>query len=82
MAIDRVKFSSQLDPKVLNKAKQLAKSEGRQLQSIIEEALTDYLRIQENEKPSAEVIAAFKASYEEFSDLYQKLAGIHKAYLN
>jgi hypothetical protein len=49
------------------------------LQSIIEEALTDYLRIQENEKPSAEVIAAFKASYEEFSDLYQKLAGIHKA---
>ena len=39
MATERIKFSSQLDPKVLNKAKQLAKSEGRQLQSIIEEAL-------------------------------------------
>ncbi len=76
MANEKIKFSSQLDPKVLNSAKKLAKSEGRQLQSIIEQALTDYLKINEGQKPSGEVIAAFKASYEEFTDLYQKLAGI------
>ena len=76
MASEKIKFSSQLDPKVLSSAKKLAKSEGRQLQSIIEQALTDYLKINEGQKPSGEVIDAFKASFEEFTDLYQKLAGI------
>ncbi|ASY13168.1 Phox Homology domain-containing protein [Candidatus Nanopelagicus hibericus] len=76
MANEKIKFSSQLDPKVLSSAKKLAKSEGRQLQSIIEQALTDYLKINEGQKPSGEVIDAFKASFEEFTDLYQKLAGI------
>ena len=76
MANEKIKFSSQLDPKVLCSAKKLAKSEGRQLQSILEQALTDYLKINEGQKPSGEVIDAFKASFEEFTDLYQKLAGI------
>ena len=76
MKNEKVKFSSQLDPKILNKAKSLAKSEGRQLQSVIEQALVEYLEVNQSQKPSAEVIQAFKASYEEFTDIYQKLAGI------
>jgi hypothetical protein len=74
MTIDRVKFSSQLDPKVLNKAKQLAKSEGRQLQSIIEEALTDYLERSQSERPNTQVLNAFRESLQEYDQLYADLA--------
>jgi phosphotransacetylase len=74
VAVDRVKFSSQLDPKVLNKAKQLAKSQGRQLQSIIEEALTDYLERTQSERPNTQVLNAFRESLQEYDQLYADLA--------
>lgn len=74
MANEKIKFSSQLDPKVLNSAKKLAKSEGRQLQSIIEQALTDYLERAQREKPSTEVLNAFRESLAEYEELYSKLA--------
>ena len=74
MANEKIKFSSQLDPKVLNSAKKLAKSEGRQLQSIIEQALTDYLERAQSEKPSSEVLNAFRKSLQEYEELYSKLA--------
>lgn len=74
MATERIKFSSQLDPKVLNKAKQLAKSEGRQLQSIIEEALNDYLERLKGDRPSSHVLNAFHESLKEYDQLYSDLA--------
>jgi hypothetical protein len=74
MATERIKFSSQLDPKVLNKAKQLAKSEGRQLQSIIEEALNDYLERIKSDRPSTHVLNAFHESLKEYDQLYSVLA--------
>ena len=74
MANEKIKFSSQLDPKVLSSAKKLAKSEGRQLQSIIEQALTDYLERAQSEKPSTEVSNAFLESLAEYEELYSKLA--------
>jgi hypothetical protein len=74
MGEHKVKFSSQLDPKVLNKAKQVAKAEGRQLQSIIEEALTDYLERMQNDRPSTLVLNAFRESLQEYDQLYSNLA--------
>jgi hypothetical protein len=74
MSEHKVKFSSQLDPKVLNKAKQVAKAEGRQLQSIIEEALTDYLERMQNDRPSTQVLNAFRESLQEYDQLYSNLA--------
>lgn len=74
VANQKVKFSSQLDPKVLNKAKQVAKAEGRQLQSIIEEALTDYLEKMQSDRPSTQVLNAFRESLQEYDQLYSNLA--------
>ena len=52
----------------------LAQSEGRQFQSILEEALTEYLERHQNERPRTHVMEAFGLSMDEFDDLYQKLA--------
>ncbi|MBK8766663.1 MAG: hypothetical protein IPM01_19445 [Burkholderiaceae bacterium] len=37
--IRRVKFASQVDPRLLEDLKAIAKAEGRQLQALVEEAL-------------------------------------------
>jgi hypothetical protein len=41
MAQAREKFATQVDAKVLRKIRKLAEQEGRQLQVLVEEALTD-----------------------------------------
>ena len=74
MTLDREKFSSQADKHILAQARALAASEGRQFQSILEEALTEYLERHQVERPRAHVMEAFGLSMDEFDDLYQKLA--------
>ena len=78
MTTKREKFSSQADEQVLADARALAQSQGRQLQSIVEEALTEYLERHQTERPHAHVMEAFGLSMEEFDDLYQKLAQIRQ----
>lgn len=43
MSAAREKFASQADPSLLSAIRQIAESEGRQLQVVIEEALRDYV---------------------------------------
>ncbi len=43
MTTTREKFSSQADPKLLAKLRQIAEKEGRQFQSVLEDALGEYL---------------------------------------
>ena len=74
MVTKREKFSSQADEQVLADARALARSQGRQLQSIVEEALTEYLERHQTERPRTHVMEAFGLSMVEFDDLYQKLA--------
>jgi hypothetical protein len=74
MKNEKVKFSSQLDPKILNKAKSLAKSEGRQLQSVIETALLEYLEKSQSNRPSPAVLNALRESLQEYEQLYADLA--------
>jgi hypothetical protein len=74
MASERVKYSSQLDPKLLKQARGVAKTQGRQFQSIIEEALTDYLEKLENAQTNPQVLNAFRKSLKEYEKLYSKLA--------
>ena len=74
MVTKREKFSSQADEQVLGDARALARSQGRQLQSIVEVALTEYLERHQTERPRAHVMEAFGLSMDEFDDLYQKLA--------
>lgn len=74
MAKAREKFSSQLDPQLLASARQAASAEGRQFQSLLEDALSQYLERTQSARPRAHVLEAFGMSLDEFDALYQELA--------
>ena len=74
MAVQREKFSSQLDKALLDRARKVAEREGLQFQSLLEAALRDYLDGLEGEKPRRVVLDALAESIKEFDDLYQELA--------
>jgi predicted transcriptional regulator len=70
----REKFSSQASPEVLSALRQIAESQGRQFQAVLDEALRDYIDRQQKERPRRQVMMAFAESVEEFEALYSKLA--------
>jgi predicted transcriptional regulator len=74
MTTKREKFSSQADEEILASARNLAQSQGRQFQSILEDALAEYVERHQTERPRAHVMEAFGLSMQEFDELYQKLA--------
>jgi predicted transcriptional regulator len=74
MTTAREKFSSQADPKILAKVRKLAEKEGRQFQSVLEAALTEYLERHQTERPRAHILEAFGMSLQEFDELYKNLA--------
>lgn len=73
-AVVREKFSSQAAPDVLAALRQIAESQGRQFQAVLDEALRDYIDRQQKERPRRQVIASFASSLEEFDSLYRELA--------
>ena len=74
MAVQREKFSSQLDKDLLERARNVAEREGLQFQSLLEAALRDYLDGLEGEKPRRIVVDALAQSIKEFDELYKELA--------
>jgi hypothetical protein len=70
----REKFSSQAAPEVLAALRQLADTQGRQFQAVLDEALRDYLDRQQKERPRRHVMASFASSLDEFDSLYRELA--------
>jgi predicted transcriptional regulator len=72
--VSREKFSSQASPDVLAGLRQLAASEGRQFQAVLEDALRDYLERQKRDRPRQHVMSAFASSLDEFDALYKDLA--------
>lgn len=70
----REKFATQVNAEILATVRQLAQTEGRQLQALIDEALTDLIEKRRQGKPRAHVMAAYQASHTPFGQLYQKLA--------
>ena len=52
----------------------LANKEGRQLQALVDEALTDLIEKHKNAKPRPHVLGAYLASHEKYGPLYKKLA--------
>ena len=74
MTTAREKFSSQADPKILAQVRQLADKEGRQFQSVLEDALTEYLERHQTERPRAHILEAFGMSMQEFDEFYKNLA--------
>ena len=70
----REKFATQVNSEVLAAVRNLAQSEGRQLQALVDEALTDLLEKRRGSRPRAHVMAVYQASHERFAPLYKKLA--------
>lgn len=70
----REKFATQVDAAVLAKVRELAKSEGRQIQALVDEALADLLEKHRTSRPRSHVMATYQASHSRYADLYDKLA--------
>lgn len=68
------KFSSQARPELLEEVRRLASEEGRQFQTVLDEALTEWVERQKGDVPRAEVVAHAKASIARHRALYRKLA--------
>jgi len=74
MATYREKFSSQANAEILAAMREMARKEGRQFQSVLEEAMQEYLQRKLEEKPRSLVIAHFQASLERNRKLGKLLA--------
>ena len=70
----REKFATQVNSEILRSVRNIAQTEGRQLQVLIEEALADLIEKKKQSRPRAHVMAAYQASHEKFAPLYKKLA--------
>jgi hypothetical protein len=70
----REKFATQVDADLLSAVRRLAKAEGRQLQSLVDEALADLIDKRKHARPRAHVMDAYRASRERRETLYKKLA--------
>ena len=72
--MSREKFATQVDTEILTAIRAAAHEEGRQLQALVEEALSDLLEKRRKSRPRAHVMAAYAASHDKFGGLYKKLA--------
>jgi hypothetical protein len=68
------KFSSQARPELLEEVRALAAQEGRQFQSVLDEALAEWVAKKKGEAPRPEVIGHLKASVARHRKLYEELA--------
>ena len=74
MAQKRQKFATQVDSGILTAVRKLAEEEGRQLQALMDEALSDLIEKHKNGRPRPHVMGAYLASHEKYAPLYKKLA--------
>ena len=74
MSQTRQKFATQIDRELLVALKDKAQSEGRKIQSVVEDALRNHLEGQDSQTPRRAVMEAYQSSHEKFSELYKKLA--------
>jgi hypothetical protein len=72
--MSRKKFATQVDTEILAAVRTLAEEEGRQLQALMDEALSDLVDKHRKARPRPHVMAAYLGSHEKFGSLYKKLA--------
>ncbi|QEX15524.1 hypothetical protein FRZ44_08080 [Hypericibacter terrae] len=70
----REKFATQVNSRILSAVRSIAQSEGRQIQSLMDEALADLIEKRKQGRPRAHVMEAYRDSHETFGALYKKLA--------
>lgn len=74
MSVQRQKFATQMDAVLLEDLRQLAKEEGRQLQSLLEEAVGLLIKDRRGYVMRNDVRAAYEESLERFDPLYERLS--------
>ncbi len=70
----RAKFATQVDGRLLADLRHLSRREGRQIQTLVEEALTDLIVKRKQDRPRTHVMATYRASHKKYATLYKKLA--------
>jgi hypothetical protein len=70
----REKFATQIRSDILVAVRTLAQEEGRQIQALMDEALTDLLEKRKRANPRPHVMQAYAASHREYAPVYKKLA--------
>ncbi len=74
MSATREKFATQVDANLLSQVRELAQKEGRQIQTLVDEALADLIEKRHQSRPRTHVMAAYQASHGNYATLYEKLA--------
>ena len=74
MAEKREKFSSQAAPELLSKMREIARSDGRHFQAVLEDAMSSYIESREDPSVRPEVMAHFRAGVERNRRLLELLA--------
>jgi len=69
----RRKFATQVNSEILSLVRDLARSEGRQIQALVDEALAGLIEKRRRNTSRAKVMAAYQSSHERFAPLYKKL---------
>ena len=72
--MSREKFATQVDSDIITAVRTLAHEEGRQLQALVDEALSDLVEKRRKARPRPHVMGAYHASHEKFGSLYKRLA--------
>jgi hypothetical protein len=74
MARRLAKFTTRVDPKVRAEVRAIAAKDGKQLQSVFDEALRDLVEKRRLYRRGSEIRAAFGESLAEFDALFRELA--------
>ena len=74
MSAAKVKYSSQVSSELLASIREIARSEGRHFQAVMEEAMQENIENRTRDRPRAEVMARFRASVERNRRLNELLA--------
>ena len=72
--VAREKFSSQASPDLLAEMRRVARDEGRHFQSVLEDAMREYLDNRESQQVRPDVVAHYRASVEKNRRLAELLA--------
>lgn len=74
MTESREQLATEVNSETLAAVRALANEEGRPLEALVDEALTDLVEKRAKPKARGHVMDAYLASHEKYSVLYQKLA--------
>ncbi len=72
--VARTKFSSRVSPEVLSRMREIARRDGRDFQSVLEEAMSAYIENREAKNVRPEVMRHFEKSVEKNRRLMELLA--------